>query len=378
LDATNETNPIDGNTYDNVTNPQTLYAKVTNTLSGCSSIAEVTLEVSLTNSNDATLEVCDDDGNEDGIHVFQLSNANGQVLAGAPPGLDLAYYETYDDALLEQNPLGNNFTNTTPYSQVIYARVENANACYGISEVQLTLFVLPNIETEFETLYCLNFFPQTITLTGGVIGDSPNNYYYNWSTGETTSAIEINAIGTYSVTVTNTNGCSKVRRVTVLPSNIATFSSIDVKDASEHNSITVLVTGEGDYHYAIDNVNGPYQDSNTFEDVRPGFHTIFVRDKNDCGIVDKLVSVIGFPKFFTPNHDGFNDTWQVYGVSSQFQPSSVIHIFDRFGKLIKQLDPKGPGWDGTFDGSLLPTNDYWFSVTLEDGRIFKSHFTLKR
>ena len=377
-DANNEANAIDGNAYDNISNPQTVYAKVFNTLTGCSSISEVTLEVSLTNSKDAIIEVCDDDGTEDGMHVFQLSNADTQVLAGTQPGLDLVYYETYDDALLEQNPLGTTYTNTTAYSQIIYARVENTNACYGISKVQLTVFKLPKIETEFETIYCLNFFPEPITLTGGVIKDSPNNYYYNWSTGETSSTIEINQTGTYTVTVTNVNGCSKERRITVLPSNIATFTDIDVVDVSDNNTVTVFVTGEGDYHYAIDNEFGPYQDDNTFEGVRPGFHTIYVRDKNECGIVDQVISVVGFPKFFTPNDDGFNDTWQVYGVSSQFQPNSLIYIFDRFGKLLKQLDPKGPGWDGTFNGDPLPTSDYWFAVTLEDGRVFKSHFTLKK
>ena len=99
--------------------------------------------------------------------------------------------------------------------------------------------------------------------------------------------------------------------------------------------------------------------------------------KNDCGIVNEGVSVIGFPKFFTPNNDGFNDTWQVYGVSNQFQSNTKILIFNRFGKLIKELDPSGIGWDGTFNGNALPSDDYWFSVQLEDGRIFKNHFTLK-
>ena len=174
-DANNGINEIDGNAYDNIMNPQTIYAKVSNALTGCFAISKVILEVSLTNSKDAVLEVCDDDGTEDGLHVFDLSNANSQVLAGTLPGIDLAYYETYNDALLESNPLSTTFTNTNAYSQIIYARAENANACYGISEVQLSVLELPNIEKEFETLYCLNSFPQTITLSGGVIGDSPNN-----------------------------------------------------------------------------------------------------------------------------------------------------------------------------------------------------------
>ena len=68
----------------------------------------------------------------------------------------------------------------------------------------------------------------------------------------------------------------------------------------------------------------------------------------------------------------------MYGVSSQFQPNSKIFIFDRYGKLLKQIDPKSEGWDGNFNGQPMPSNDYWFSVTLQDGRVFKSHFTLKR
>ncbi|MCB0447594.1 MAG: T9SS type B sorting domain-containing protein, partial [Gelidibacter sp.] len=136
--------------------------------------------------------------------------------------------------------------------------------------------------------------------------------------------------------------------------------------------------GEGDYEYAIDNVNGPYQDSNTFDNVSPGLHTVYVRDKNDCGVVDELVSVIGFPKYFTPNDDTYHDYWQVYGITPEFQSQTSIFIFDRHGKLLKELDPLSAGWDGTLNGYTLPATDYWFAVTLEDGRVFKSHFTLKR
>ena len=164
----------------------------------------------------------------------------------------------------------------------------------------------------------------------------------------------------------------------MLPSNIATITDIEIVDASGNNSITAIVSGEGDYEFALDNIDGPYQDSSTFEDVQPGLYMVFVRDKNNCGIIDDIVSVIGFPKFFTPNNDSKNDFWQVKGISNQFQANSSILIFDRFGKLLKELDPLGPGWDGTYNGAKMPTSDYWFKVKLEDGRTFTSHFTLKR
>ncbi|HZW62131.1 MAG TPA: T9SS type B sorting domain-containing protein, partial [Flavobacteriaceae bacterium] len=63
-----------------------------------------------------------------------------------------------------------------------------------------------------------------------------------------------------------------------------------------------------------------------------------------------------------------------------------IYIFDRYGKLLKQLSPTGSGWDGMYNGEPLPSSDYWFTVEYyepgqgsESGtKEFRSHFTLKR
>lgn len=375
----NNLDEVNSNAFLNDVNPQVLNVKVTNDLTGCFSVATLTLKVSTTAANDAQLTECDNDGIEDGFYTFTLSEADAQVLSSLPNGLELMYYETYEDALLETDPLPNMFTNADPYvSQTIFARVENSNACYGISEVELTVYRMPNVELETDAIYCLNNFPETITLSGGIIVDAPSNYLYSWSTGESTSEIMVDSPGTYSVRVTNSNGCFKDRTVTVLPSNIATINDIAIDDGSQNNTISVMVTGEGNYEYALDTRNGLYQESSTFTNVAPGFHTVYVRDTNGCGITEELISVIGFPKYFTPNNDGINDLWQVYGINEEFQANSIIYIFDRKGKLLKELNPLSSGWDGTFIGKLMPTSDYWFSVTLQDGRSFKGHFTLKR
>ncbi len=368
--------------YTNTSSYQTIYVDVINDITGCSSEAELTLDVSVTDSNDTEITECDDDGMEDGFYLFNLSDADSNIINGLPNGLIIAYYETYEDALTEQNQLQNTFKNTTPYSQTIYARVENANNCYGISKVQLTVNELPDIITDDVAYYCIDTFPNTITLNAGVINDNPNNYTYNWSNGETSYTIQVNQPGTYSVLVTNLNNCSKERTIVVEPSNIATFESIDIVDATQNNIITVLVSGEGIYQYRLLDENNvlyrPYQESNVFENISPGLYKVYVKDvKNNCGSINKLISVIGFPKYFTPNNDGINDRWQVYGISDVFQPNSNILIYDRYGKLLKQLSPLEEGWDGTFNGKKLPTDDYWFSVKLQDGRIFKNHFTLK-
>ncbi|WP_033958859.1 T9SS type B sorting domain-containing protein [Psychroserpens jangbogonensis] len=379
VDLNNDEDELNPDSFDNYFNPHIIYALVTDTVTGCTNIAEITLQASSTASSDTFLESCDDDGTEDGFVNFNLSDAENFILNGLPAGLDLTYYETYEDALIEDNPLGTNFTNTIPYFQTIYARVENANACYGISAIELAVFELPNIVIQEELLYCLNDFPETITLTSGLIDDIPNNYYYEWSTGEDMFEIEVNEPGTYTVRVTNTDGCFKDRTINVLPSDIAVITDIQITDASTNNTISVFVSGEGVYEYALDNIIGPYQESNVFSNVDFGFHTVYVRDiENDCGISEELVSVIGFPKFFTPDGDMYNPFWQVKGLSEQFQPNTQILIFDRFGKLLAEIDPLGAGWDGTYNGNDMPSSDYWFFVTLQDGRVFKSHFALKR
>ncbi|MES2409986.1 MAG: T9SS type B sorting domain-containing protein, partial [Bacteroidota bacterium] len=222
-------------------------------------------------------------------------------------------------------------------------------------------------------------------IDAGILDGTPtSDYTFQWYTnnvlnGVTSPTMTVNTPGTYSVDVTNAFGCTKTRVITVTGSEVATLQSIDVVDLVDSNTITVNVTGLGDYEFALDDVNGPYQDSDFFDNVPMGLHDIYVRDKNGCGSIGPItVAVLGIPHYFTPNGDGYNDYWNVKGVSAQFNYRSTIYIFDRFGKLLKQIGTTGLGWDGTFNGHPMPADDYWYNITFEDGRSAKGHFTLKR
>ena len=241
----------------------------------------------------------------------------------------------------------------------------------------------PILSDDEQLIYCLNSFPETITLFGGVLNDSPNNYYYEWLLNGTTTPVntsfnEVNEAGVYTVIVTDPNGCFSSRTITVNPSNIATIEDIVIQEGSGNNTISVEVSGEGVYEYALDVFGLIFQESNVFTNVPPGFHTVFVRDANECGFVKQNISVLGFPKFFTPNGDPFNERWHVYGVNSEFNQGIDVKIFNRYGKLITHLNHLSLGWDGTLNSQPLPTSDYWFIATLIDGRTFTGHFTLKR
>ena len=376
--AQNSMGDIDGTAFTNTSNPQVVYAQLIDTITKCFDLAEITLSVSTSTANDAVLESCELDGTEDGFFNFTLSDADATVLFGLSSTFTLNYYETYQDALLEINTLAANYTNKTPYKQTLFVRVENGNDCHGINKVELVVLELPQIVIQEERIYCLNTFPSPITLDGGVINGFTPVLYYDWSTGEKTHEIQVNTPGVYTVTVSNSNGCSKLRTITVLPSNTATFDSIDIVDGVENNTVTIFVSGEGEYEYALDTEFTEYQDSNVFSGVAPGFHTVYVRDKNDCGTAKEKIAIIGFPKFFTPNGDGYNDTWHVYGINTPDQENSEIFIFDRFGKLLIKLSPSSAGWDGTVNGVSSPSSDYWFYIKLQNNKIFRGHFSLRR
>ena len=384
-DANSGSDMLDPLGYVNTSNPEVVIAKIIDNTTLCYSLVELSLEVSTTQINNYQApEVCDELDSEDGINTFDLNEITVAIQQDNTITFPVTYYENYNDALLEQNALNTPFNNTIPYNQTIYSRVENNNACYGIGEVTLTINPRPQLEADETVLYCLNTFPDTISLEAGILNNSANNYTYAWSSGQTTSTIAINEIGNYTVTATNNSGCTQTRTITVEPSNIATIESITIRDALRgNNTITVIVSGEGEYEYALFDVDGllyaSYQTSNEFTNVDPGIYTVSIRDvKNNCGVVDDMVSVIGFPNVFTPNGDGTNDTWNVQGVTALFQPSTRVQIFNRYGKLLKELSPLNGGWDGTYNGEIMPNDDYWFTVKLQDGRIFKSHFTLKR
>jgi gliding motility-associated-like protein len=191
----------------------------------------------------------------------------------------------------------------------------------------------------------------------------------------------VNQSGDYTVDVINSDGCSKTRKVIVTDSNQATIKDIQIESITDdENTITILLANSiGNYEYSLNNENGPFQTSPVFENVSAGFHTIYVNDSNGCGVVNKMFAIVGFPHFFTPNGDGINDSWKINGVDGVFNKETIVSIFDRFGKLLKEIVAiETKGWDGTLNGSAMPADDYWFVVKLADGNTAKGHFTLKR
>lgn len=151
-----------------------------------------------------------------------------------------------------------------------------------------------------------------------------------------------------------------------------TAYEFQVTSFNADNSITVLIKEEGDFEYSLDGIS--YQEQNTFRNLNGGDYTVFVQEKQGCGYLEKEVSILSFPEYFSPNNDSYNDTWKMQGKTEK---KYTLKIFDRYGKLLKMLDVDQP-WDGKFNGKPMPADDYWFRVEFADGDLKSGHFSLIR
>jgi gliding motility-associated-like protein len=330
---------------------------------------------------------CDDaaPSDTDGLNKFDTSLIESTILNGQV-GMVVKYYDSNGNAL--PSPLPNPFITAT---QNVKVTVENPlnTTCIEQTFLQFIVNDLPNININANgndnELVCSNLPTFYVQLHAGLQnGTPPGNYRYQWKKddvtipGQTQETLNVNTQGLYSVDVTTLFGCGRTRTIKVTASDIANLDTVKITDLTDINSITVNVTGLGQYEYSLDDRYGPFQSSNFFDNVPAGIHEVFINDKNGCGIVSLSIAVLGAPKYFTPNGDGYNDYWNIKGVNANFNSNSIIFIYDRYGKLITKINTNSDGWDGNFNGNPLPSDDYWYTAKLQDGREAKGHFSLKR
>lgn len=396
IDAAAGINPQNKSAFSNGTT-NTLYGRVTFS-NACYRIVQVDLVVSTSAfppGYQRQLIVCDDDAVIDGLHVFNLEQYTSEILALFPvQNLRVSFYRNENDALLESNGIDPAVTyiNEEAFNQLIWVRVESSlnGGCYGIAPVmELVVNARPEFELDESGIVCLNDVPLTVATY------NPNGIFtYEW-TGASGNVIsnqpfaEIYQAGNYTVIATSTLGCESFpHTIAISASEIASIDQDDVEihDNLENNSIRVITDnqnlGIGDYEFTLDSGFGPYQDSPTFTHVIPGEHIVFVRDKNNCGVAQVTVYVLGFPNFFTPNNDNENDTWQVRGLDPKVFPLSMVTIYDRYGKMMSSFNGNSIGWDGTLGNIKALSSDYWYIVNLTDvsgtSRQYRGHFSLLR
>lgn len=240
-------------------------------------------------------------------------------------------------------------------------------------DTTMTITVLEEIEPEFTQIdpICI----------GQIISPLPqisnNNISGTWTPA-------LNNLETTTYTFTPESGqCSYSTTMTI---EVGTFSPISItatnisNDFDSNQIISVTASGgSGNYEFQLD--GGSWQSNSIFEYVTGcEEHIVVARDIDGCIFETQTsVMIMDYPKFFTPNGDGYNDTWNIKCLREN--PVAKVSVFDRFGKLIISFSPRENSWDGRFNGQLLPGSDYWFVAEyLNNNGIqatFRSHFSLR-
>ncbi len=397
--------------YLSTTLTNTILIQASDTNNGCSSTISLDLRTILYENFEllpAAIEECEIDN--DGFDEFNLRRILDEVLNvdDADPTNDLnrndfniSFYEVEADAIAGNTNFiatPTMYTNIQAFNHTVYLRLDPiapGNDCFRVIPVPLIVNQSPVIAIEDEYTLCLDANDMRINLLPTATIDtqlSPTEYTFQWYTGvvplntneiagATNSTFLPDVAGDYTVQATNiATGCTIPATTTVIgsypPESIT--AELTTEAFSSNAMIEVTVVGRGEYEYRLD--AGGWQSSNIFTNVFRGEHTVVVRDLRLCGELEFEVEVIvNYPRFFTPNGDGWNDIWTITG-SDQVTITNML-IFDRHGKLLKVLGASGGSWDGMYNGQKMPSSDYWFKVLyIEEGvrKEFRANFTLKR
>ncbi len=358
---------------------------------------EVTIQLTSTVNTAplTTLSSCST-GNNNGTLTAEFTLNNTTTLneifgTENPNDYTLEYYtDVSDPSTIIPN---NNWSSYTSPSQTLDVlaydnRVQNTDRCLTFqSTLELVVNSSPIISiTNTEFGYCGN---GSVTISITEQGNYTYEWYFNGSTtpipGETGNTITVMQPGVYNVIAETNLGCrtSLPEDINVRQSEAPTLAgnyTVSINNGNGQVTIDEANLGSGDYEYAID--NGSYQDSPIITGIEPGEHTLIANDKFGCGSDSVMISIFGFPKFFSPNNDGINDVWNVKGLDTSIYNHSEVTVFDRFGKLITRFNTSDTGWDGFYNGTELPATDYWFETEISDvnGNTNKiqGHFSLIR
>jgi gliding motility-associated-like protein len=420
------------NSISTLTSNHKLVVRVTNTTSGCITFGELALKVNPSSLDDyPDIYLSELDANADNSDArfsegtrnafYNFDTKTTDIINNSGGAFSLTthifeYYRTANDAALQTNQLLTPFDDDLFLNNAdVFVRISNigTNACSGIGQFKIFINIRPTPAGNTTPQYlCVNNpidNPQLISIDlhaeTGVVTDTYKWYLNgNLISGAISAVHKANVEGTYRVEayrvylneISDTTDDSETmgyNTFDVLESNKALIITTDITDNldnPEENNLRIKVSGIGAYQYALNSSNiadfttGTDNLTFTFNQVKPGLNTVYIRDINGCGItVSQKLSFLFFQRHFSPNNDGILDTWRILGANNSFYKSARVEIFDRYGKVVALITNKNSnGWNGTYNGNKLPSNDYWFNAVLEDinGNVRKEtgHFSLLR
>ncbi|WP_378178487.1 BspA family leucine-rich repeat surface protein [Aquimarina sp. SS2-1] len=258
-------------------------------------------------------------------------------------------------------------------TQQIYIYTGTAT-CNNESSFTVTITGPPTVDTLMDIVECESYTLPAL---------NPNNDYFTESGGSGTLLLPGDIIGsTQEIFIYTENlNCSNES------SFVVTIENLEVDELEDVVACNTYILP------ALDNGNYFSSPNGTGISFFPGdqittSQTIYIYNNTiNCSIESSFEINIStgtcdvsdlFPEYFTPNGDGFHEFWNIKPTQA-INTSGTIRIYDRLGKLLKQFNSSNSGgWDGTYNGSLMPSSQYWFTFIDTNNTIFKGSFSLIR
>lgn len=371
-EARNNENPLPYD-YTNVSPDQIVYVRAENE-NGCFNIGEIQLSTVLIHKElSAALSVCDDPYlPNDGIAVFDLTERNPEIEDILEGSFEIEFFISMEDALSGNNmiPDPTEFENTEN-PQTIYARaIGQDGSCSGIVDFEIEVLQVP----EFELPDYLAFCDYDTVKSYFFHGDFSSYQWFdpNGNTVSTSPEVIFNGAGIYTLEVRHENlDCPARREIEIIYDDAPIILDVIV----DGHTVTVTSSGgEPPVTYSYD--NGLTWSGGLFYDVPGGIYEMLAKSKYGCISAGRPFGVLGVSNVITPNGDGRNDFWEIRGVAAF--PEANIKIFDRFGKkFVDRSLTTDFRWDGKYLGNPVPSGDYWYLITLEDGKKISGHISVR-
>ncbi|MGV4412756.1 T9SS type B sorting domain-containing protein [Chryseobacterium sp. T1] len=356
--------------------PARLWVRIEN-LADCKDVNYIDFEtnqsVVLQNAGPFVLNNVCDNGN-DGKEIVDLTQFQKRILNH--PQASFSYYPTLKDLQQNTNVIKSPTLfayDVSLHTKPIYVMVSRPGLC-----PQLTTISIQLKKTPMFTLPDYYFCPGVgIKIEPNWSGLDIKTFEWKNPKGDIISTKnfidKIKEAGVYQIKVTANNGCSFVTNFNVKAYEVPIITQL----IPNGSSYTVVATGSKKILYSLDGII--WQDSNVFNNLPEGVVTFYVKFfGSDCLGEIKKGLVVKVLNAFTPNGDGVNDVWVFDNLNVFEGKLSNIKIHDRSGlEVFEQSSATQLVWSGQHNGRSLSTADYWYVLSLPDGRVFTGWILLK-
>jgi len=293
---------------------------------------------------------------------------DGTLFANISGGVQPYAITWYDP----QNTLNNRSPVLPDLAEGLYqVEVYDANLCYQIDTLYLNAPQEPFRSVLDEThLSCNGSEDGMFELS--VSGGTPP-FTFLWSDGSTGQNRNGLAAGQYKVIITDANECTTHNNMVLLEPNpiSGVFTMTRVTCEGEADGTLEFFPKGGTPPYSSSWSNGMITEMAT--GLTAGFHSVTITDSKGCReTFEKEVLLDGtncfdIPNAFSPNNDGYNDTWVIKYIDTLY-PNHTVRVFSPQGNVL--YDP-GRGayipWDGMYKNAEVPSGTYFYVIDFGNG-----------